>query len=101
MARQLFPTIVRGNMTVDEQFTYYAIIDRWANRDDPAGIVRRRRPPSGGFRDEALTRDLSWQFTPLIVGWERAESTDDLVEVTEDEANRIIEQFRARWSAEG
>jgi hypothetical protein len=101
MARQLFPTIVRGNMTVDEQFTYYAIIDRWASRDDPAGIARRRRPPSGGFRDEALTRDLSWQFTPLIVGWERAESTDDLVEVTEDEANRIIEQFRARWSADG
>ena len=44
---------------------------------------------------------LSWQFTSAIVEWKRAESTDDLVEITEDEANRIIEQFRARWSADG
>jgi hypothetical protein len=86
---------------VAEKNTYYAIIDRWASRDDPAGIVRRRRPPSGGFRDEALMRDLSWEFTPLIVEWERAEATDDLVEIPEDEANRIIERFRARWAAEG
>jgi hypothetical protein len=35
----------------------------------------------------------------MIVGWERAESTDDLIEVTEDEANQIIERFRARWGA--
>jgi len=82
---------------VTEKIVYYAIIDRWANRGDPAGIVRRRRPLAGGFRDEALMHDLSWQFTPLIVEWERNESTDDLVEVTEDEANQIIERFRARW----
>ena len=86
-------------MTVAEKITYYAIIDHWASRTDPAGIVRRRRPASGGFRDEALTRDMSWQFTGMIVGWERAESTDDLIEVTEDEANQIIERFRARWGA--
>jgi uncharacterized alpha-E superfamily protein len=88
-------------MKVAERITYYAIIDRWASRDDPAGLVRRRRPPTGGFRDEALTRDSGWQFTPLIVQWERAESTDDLVEVTEDEAKQIIERFRARWGAPG
>jgi hypothetical protein len=86
---------------VAERITYYAIIDRWADRADPAGLVRRRRPLSGGFRDEALVRDLSWQFTPLIVEWERAESTDDLVEVTEDEANQLIERFRARWGGPG
>jgi hypothetical protein len=86
---------------VAEKIVYYVIIDRWASRDNPAGIVRRRRPLSGGFRDEALTRDLSWQFTPLIVEWERNESTDDLVEVTEDEANQIVERFRARWGTPG
>ncbi len=82
---------------VAEKIVYYAIIDRWATREDPAGIARRRRPLAGGLRDEAFMRDLSWEFTPLIVEWERNESTDDLVEVTEDEANRIIERFRARW----
>jgi hypothetical protein len=86
---------------VAEQVAYYAIIDRWASRENPAGIVRRRRSASGGFRDEALTRDLSWQFTSLIVEWERAESSDDLIEIPEDEANRIIERFRARWSTPG
>jgi hypothetical protein len=40
---------------------------------------------------------LNWQLTPLIVEWERAESTDDLVEIDADEAERIIEQFRAKW----
>ena len=84
-----------------EQARYYAVIDYRATRENPAGIARRRPLESGGFQDEALAQDLSWQFTPVIVEWKRAESTDDLVEVTADEANRIIEQFRARWSADG
>ncbi len=84
-----------------EEITYYAIVDRWATREDPAGLARRRRSDSGGFRDEALNRSMNWQFTPLIVEWERAESTDDLVEVSADEAERIIEGFRAKWRSEG
>ena len=80
-----------------EQMTYYAIIDHLATRQDPAGIARRRQVESGGFRDEALGRDLNWHFTPLIVAWKRAESTDDLEEITEEEADRIIERFRERW----
>jgi hypothetical protein len=84
-----------------EQIRYYAIIDYRASREDPAGLARRRPLNDGGFQDEALARDLSWQFTPVIVEWKRAESTDDLVEVTQEEANRIIERFRARWGAPG
>jgi hypothetical protein len=80
---------------------YYAIIDHRATREDPAGIARRRPLESGGFRDEALDRGMNWRFTPLIVEWKRAESTDDLVEISEDEAERIIERFRAKWGAEG
>jgi len=86
---------------MSEETKYYAIIDYRATLEDPAGIARRRFFEDGGFHDEALTRDLTWDFTPLIVGWERAESTPDLIEVSEDEANRIIERFRARWSADG
>jgi hypothetical protein len=83
------------------QTTYYAIIDHRATREDPAGIARRRPLEAGGFRDEALDRNMNWQFTPVIVEWKRAESTDDLVEISADEAERIIERFRAKWGAEG
>jgi hypothetical protein len=83
------------------QITYYAIIDHRATREDPAGIARRRPLETGGFRDEALDRGMNWQFTPLIVEWKRAESTDDLVEISADEAERIIERFRAKWGSEG
>ncbi len=82
-----------------EKITYYAIVNRWATPDEPAGLARRRRSDTGGFRDEALNRSLNWQFTPLIVEWERAESTDDLVEISEDEAERIIERFRTKWGS--
>jgi hypothetical protein len=84
-----------------EQVTYFAIIDHRATREEPAGIARRRRPDEGGFEDEALGRDLTWHFTPLIVEWERAESTPDLEEIPEEEAERIIERFRERWAGLG
>jgi hypothetical protein len=80
---------------------YYAIIDYRATRENPAGIARRRPLETGGFRDEALDRNMNWQFTPLIVEWERAEATDDLVEISADEAERIIEQFRTKSGSEG
>lgn len=81
------------------EITYYAIMDYRSTPEEPAGIARRRMLESGGFQDEALNRELEWEFTPLIVAWKRAESTDDLVEVSEEEANRIIERFRAKWGS--
>ena len=80
---------------------YYAIIDHRATLAEPAGLARRRPLDVGGFRDEAIGRDLTWHFTPLIVEWKRAESTDDLVEVGEEEANRIIAGLRERWGTPG
>ncbi len=81
--------------------TYYAIVDYRSTRNNPAGLARRRMLDGGGFEDEALNRALEWEFTPLIVAWKRAESTDDLVEISEEEADRIVKQFRAKWGADG
>jgi hypothetical protein len=80
---------------------YYAIIDDFATRAQPAGLARRRHLDDGGIRDEALGRDLTWHLSPLIVEWKRAESGDDLVEISEDEAERIIAGFRERWGTPG
>jgi hypothetical protein len=80
--------------------TYYAIVDYRSTPKEPAGLARRRVLDTGEIYDEALNRGLGWEFTPLISEWRRAESTDDLVEVSEEEAERIIEGFRTRWQAE-
>jgi len=76
---------------------YYAIVEGGATRENPAGIVRRHTKTDGSFQDEALHRDLTWRFSPTIVEWERAESSGDLVEVSEDEAERIIQRFQAMY----
>jgi hypothetical protein len=85
---------------VPRTITYYVVLDDESARDHPAGIVRRLED-SDGFVDEGLHRDLGWYRTSAIIEWERAESTDELVEISEDEANRIIERFRARWGTPG
>jgi hypothetical protein len=80
---------------------YYAIIDYRSTRGEPAGLARRRSLDTGGFRDEAIGGDLTWHFSPIIVEWKRAESTDELIEISEDEAERIIAGFRERWGTPG
>ena len=87
-----------GRLRVTE-VSYYAIVDRRSTIENPAGIARRRFESAGGFNDEALSGDFTWAFTPLIVEWERGKSSPDLVSVTEEEAERIIERFRDRWGA--
>ena len=86
---------------IADSYKYFAIIDGDATLNRPAGLVRRHEFTDGGFVDEGLQSDFNWHRTPLIVEWERAESTDDLVEVTEDEAKRIIERLRGRWADSG
>jgi hypothetical protein len=85
-------------MTLTDSYRYFAIIDSQGTLDHPAGLVRRHEFGDGGFVDEGLRSDMNWHRTPLIVEWERAESTDDLVEVSADEAERIIDRLRTRWA---
>lgn len=80
-----------------EAITYYAIIPPRRTRENPSGIARHIEH-EGGARDEALGRDLTWHRTGVIVGWKRAEATDDLEEISEAEANELIERFRERWA---
>jgi hypothetical protein len=82
-----------------DEAQYFAVINHRTTREDPAGIARRRSLEAGGSEDEALGKDLVWRFTPAIVAWKHADLTDDLVEVTPDEAQRIIERLTARWAS--
>jgi hypothetical protein len=79
--------------------TYYAIVGGSRTTDNPYGLVRRLED-DGGQSDESLRRDLTWGFTTAIVDWEHGSYDDELVEVSHEQASKIIEYFRERWAAE-
>ena len=82
------------------QIKYFAIIGAGRNVSNPSGLVRRLEHDDGQ-EDEALRRDFSWKFTPVIIEWERGDFSEELVEVSHEQASKIIEYFRERWGASG
>jgi hypothetical protein len=78
---------------VPNKITYYAIIGGSNTLDNPRGLVRRLEHDDGPS-DEALRDDLSWRSTPVIVEWERGDFDDELVEVSHQYADKIIQYFR-------
>jgi hypothetical protein len=83
-----------------EKITYYAMLIGDRTPENPSGLARRRFSENGSFHDEALGRDLSWIHNPGLVGWERGDLTTTYVEISADEADRIVEGFRAKWAAQ-
>ena len=82
------------------KITYYAIVDEDRTIHNPYGLARRLEHDDGPS-DEALRKDFSWKFTPLIVEWERGDFEDELVEVSHEQASKIIEYFRQKWGPHG
>jgi hypothetical protein len=78
-----------------QKITYYAIVGDGWTVDEPYGLVRRLEHDDGP-EDEGLRRDLSWNFTPIIVEWKRGDFTYDLVEVSHTQASKIIKSFREK-----
>jgi len=45
-----------------------------------------------------LRRDMSWGETTVIAEWDRGEEISrELTEISEDEAEALIERFRQKW----
>jgi hypothetical protein len=44
-----------------------------------------------------LRRDLTWRRDSVIAEWKRGEATEELVEISADEAGVLMERFRERW----
>jgi hypothetical protein len=82
---------------VADKITFYAVVGGNRGIDNPYGLVRRLEFDGNGFTDEGLTRDFSWKFTPTIVEWKRGDLGQELVEVSHEQAGRIIEYFRGKW----
>jgi hypothetical protein len=82
---------------VPDKITFYAIIGGSNTLDNPRGLVRRLEFGGNGFTDEALRDDFSWKFTPVIIEWKHGDFDDELVEVSHEQAEKIIRYFRERW----
>jgi len=85
---------------VPNKITYYAIVGGSNTIDSPRGLARRLEHDDGPS-DEALRDDFSWKFTPVIVEWERGDFDDELLEVSHEQASKIIEYFRESWGSSG
>jgi hypothetical protein len=81
-----------------DKVIYYAVVNDLSSRDHPAGLFRRTYTEAGGLRDEAFTRNLIWKNSSTLVSAERGDLENDFIEITEDEASRLMEQLRARWT---
>jgi hypothetical protein len=78
---------------------YYAVVDELSSRERPAGLFRRTYFEIGGRRDEAFTTDLVWKRSSSLVSAERGDLENEFIEISEDEANQLMEQLRARWTS--
>jgi len=84
-----------------EQIVYYAMLRSGDTPAQPSGLARRTFTPEGRV-DETLRADFTWKRDSAIYEWERGEELGaDLVEVSEAEAQALIERFREKWSQEG
>ncbi|MGH3247576.1 MAG: hypothetical protein ACRDOI_15405 [Trebonia sp.] len=74
--------------------TYYAILDEDSSLDRPVGVFRRVKSEKGQI-DEAFSRNLKWEFSPLLYSAERGDTMYDFTEITEPEANQIVDRLRS------
>jgi hypothetical protein len=76
-----------------EEITYYAIIDDLSSVEHPAGVLRRIRH-DGGERDETFGTDLTWARSQLFYEHEHGDLENKFVQVSAEEADRILARIR-------
>jgi len=84
-----------------DNVTYYAVVNELSSREQPGGLFRRTYFGTGGKCDEAFTTDLVWERSASLVSAERGDLLNEFVEISEVEANQLMEELRARWTGAG
>ena len=79
-----------------EKTIYYAITGVGDSPTEPSGLVRRTLTEEGRL-DEALRRNLTWERDTAIIEWEYGNLVGELTEISEAEAQALIEWFRGKW----
>ena len=75
--------------------TYYARLTPGRTRENPSGVVRRRRA-GDTVVDEAFTRNLRWEQTDYFDRVRLGHNDDEVVEITEVEAQKFVERVTAK-----
>ena len=79
--------------------TYYAIVDDFSTRATPLGCCGRKIDDEGRD-DEAFTTNLTWEHSGRFIRSSAAMRTAEFYEITEDEANQIVERIRRSVTGE-
>ena len=80
-----------------DKVTYYAVVDDLSSREQPAGVL-----PAHLHRGRwlgAMRRSLRisvWEHSTSLISAERGDLQNEFIEITEDEANQIVERIRAQ-----
>ena len=78
------------------KITYYVILGGGATVDRPRGLVRRLEHDDGP-EDEALHKDGGWHWTSLIVEQEHGSTDAHLVQVSHEQASKIVQYLREKF----
>jgi hypothetical protein len=81
-----------------EKITYFAMVDEFTSRDNPRTVLRRVRNDEGTI-DEIFSRNLSWEFSPLMYSAQRGDLANDFIPISEAEAERIVARIRKAGKA--
>ncbi|HET9082715.1 MAG TPA: hypothetical protein VFO01_19645 [Trebonia sp.] len=78
-----------------DKITYYAIFDEDTSREKPRTVLRRVENDEGQI-DEMFSRDLLWERSPLLHAANRGDTMLDFAEITEEEAELIVDRIRTQ-----
>lgn len=84
-----------------DKVTYYAIVDELSSRESPVGVLRRIYLDGGGRKDEAFTRNLTWERSSSLAAAEHGDLQNEFYEISAEEAERIVARIRATVSGAG
>jgi len=79
-----------------EKTIYYAITGVGDRPTEPVGLVRRTFTEDGRL-DEALRKNLTWERDTAIIEWEYGNLVGELTEISDAEAQALIERFKEKW----
>jgi hypothetical protein len=74
--------------------TYFALVNEFSSRERPGGVLRRVEYDDGQD-DEAFSRNLTCEPSPLLYSAERGNLDNKFFEISEAEAERIVARIRA------